>query len=194
MQFDLLQNRNIPVKVFRGPYGSGKTFLALVHATYYLKTHKFDKIVYVRNNIEVAGTQRLGALPGEEIEKLLPYIMPLADHFGSVDILQDYITQGYIEPIHLGFMRGRSFNNSIIFVDEAENLTTDNVKLLLGRVGENSELWLLGDESQTDSDLFKKNNGIASILNSLKGEKLFGTIELQKTERGAVAQLSAKIK
>ena len=56
MQFDLLQNRSIPVKVFRGPYGSGKTFLALVHATYYLKTHKFDKIVYVRNNIEVAGT------------------------------------------------------------------------------------------------------------------------------------------
>lgn len=91
-------------------------------------------------------------------------------------------------------MRGRSFNNSIIFVDEAENLTTDNVKLLLGRVGENSELWLLGDESQTDSDLFKKNNGIAALLHNLKNESLFGTIELQKTERGAVAQLSAKIK
>ena len=194
MQFDLLQSREVPVKVFRGPYGSGKTFLALVHATHYIKFHKFDRMIYVRNNIEVAGTQHLGALPGEEIDKLLPYVMPLADHFGSVDVLQDYIMQGYIEPIHLGFMRGRSFNNSIIFVDEAENLTTDNVKLLLGRVGENSELWLLGDESQTDSDLFKKNNGIASIINSLKGEPLFGTIELQKTERGAIAQLSAKIK
>jgi len=86
-------------------------------------------------------------LPGEESEKLLPYIMPLADHFGSIDVLWNYIEQDTIEPVHLGFMRGRSFNNSIIFVDEAENLTTDNVKLLLGRVGENSELWLLGDES-----------------------------------------------
>jgi PhoH-like ATPase len=79
-------------------------------------------------------------------------------------------------------------------VDEAENLTTDNVKLILGRVGEGSELWFLGDESQTDSDIFRKNSGIASLIHSLKGDPHFGTVELQKSERSTVAQLAAKIR
>lgn len=73
--------------------------------------------------------------------------MPLADHLGSVDMLKDYVIQEIIEPVHLGYLRGRSFDNSIILVDEAENLTTDNIKLITGRVGKNSTLWVLGDES-----------------------------------------------
>ena len=192
--FDLLQNRDIPVKLARGQYGSGKTFLALVHAFNLIKWHKFDKIVFVRNNVEVYGSQKLGALPGEQEDKLLPFLMPLADILGDVEALREQIEEGTIEPEHLGFIRGRSFKNSIILVDEAENLTTDNVKLILGRVGEGSELWFLGDESQTDSDIFRKNSGIASLIHSLKGDPHFGTVELQKSERSAVAQLAAKIK
>ena len=192
--FDLLQNRDIPVKLARGQYGSGKTFLALVHAFNLIKWHKFDKIVFVRNNVEVYGSQKLGALPGEQEDKLLPFLMPLADILGDVEALRQQIEEGTIEPEHLGFIRGRSFKNSIILVDEAENLTTDNVKLILGRVGEGSELWFLGDESQTDSDIFRKNSGIASLIHSLKGDPHFGTVELQKSERSTVAQLAAKIK
>ena len=191
--FDLLQNRSIPVKVARGQFGSGKTFLALVHAMNYVKSHKFDKIVYVRNNVEVAGSQRLGALPGEQEEKLMPWLMPLADILGDEEALRQAIENGEIEPIHLGYIRGRSFINSIIFVDEAENLTTDNVKLIIARAGRGSEVWFLGDESQTDSDIFRKNSGIASLINSLEGDPQFGTVELQKSERSAVAQLAAKI-
>ena len=192
--FDLLQNRDVPVKLARGQYGSGKTFLALIHAWNLVKWHKFDKIVYVRNNVEVYGSQKLGALPGEQEDKLMPFLMPLADILGDVEALRQAIEQGFIEPEHLGFIRGRSFNHSIIFVDEAENLTTDNVKLILGRVGEGSEVWFLGDESQTDSDLFRKNSGIASLISSLKGDPAFGTVELQKSERSSVAQLAAKIR
>lgn len=192
--FDLLQNRNIPVKVARGQYGSGKTFLALVHALNYVKWHKFEKIVFVRNNVEVAGSQKLGALPGDQEDKLMPFLMPLADHLGDIEALYRCIEEGEIEPIHLGYIRGRSFKNSIILVDEAENLTTDNVKLIIGRAGPGSEVWFLGDESQTDSDIFRKNSGIASLINSLEGNPLFGTIELQKSERSAVAQLAALIK
>ena len=192
--FDLLQNRDIGIKLARGQYGSGKTFLALVHAVNYIKWHKFDKIVYVRNNVEVAGSQKLGALPGEEADKLLPWMMPLADILGDEEALRQFIDEGLIVPMHLGYIRGRSFKNSIIFVDEAENLTTDNVKLIIGRVGEGSEVWFLGDESQTDSDVFKKNSGIASLINSLKGDEHFGTVELQKSERSTIAQLAAKIK
>lgn len=192
--FDLLQNRDIGIKLARGQYGSGKTFLALVHAVNYIKWHKFDKIVYVRNNVEVAGSLKLGALPGEEVDKLLPWMMPLADILGDEEALRQFIDEGLIVPMHLGYIRGRSFKNSIIFVDEAENLTTDNVKLIIGRVGEGSEVWFLGDESQTDSDIFKKNSGIASLINSLKGDEHFGTVELQKSERSTIAQLAAKIK
>ena len=194
MFFDLLQNDNVPYKLVRGQYGSGKTFLALAHALHFIKCHKYDKIVFIRNNVEVTGSRELGALPGEQFDKLLPFIMPLADHLGSVDMLKDYVLQEIIEPVHLGYIRGRNFENSIIFVDEAENLTTDNIKLITGRAGKNSTLWILGDESQTDSDIFRKNSGIASLLHSLKDEPLFGTVELQKSERSSVAQLAAKIK
>lgn len=194
MMFDLLQNENIPIKLIRGQFGSGKTFLALVHALYLIQFHKYDKLIVIRNNIEVAGSQKIGALPGEIEDKLLPYLMPIADHLGDVEVLRQYISDGTIEPIHVGFLRGRNFSNSIILVDEAENLTTDNIKLILGRVAEGSTLWLLGDESQTDSDIFRKNNGIMALLRSLKGNELFGTVELQKSERSAVAQLSASIK
>ena len=192
--FDLLQNRDIEIKLVRGQYGSGKTFLALVHALNYIKWHKFDKIVYVRNNVEVAGSQRLGALPGEQEDKLMPYMMPMADILGDEEALRQELEMGTIEPVHLGFIRGRSFKNSIVFVDEAENLTTDNIKLIVGRIGEGSELWVLGDESQTDSDVFRKNSGIASLVNSLKGNPHFGTVELQKSERSAIAQLAAEIR
>lgn len=194
MFFDLLQDNNIPYKLVRGQYGSGKTFLALAHALHFIKSHKYDKIIFIRNNVDVAGSKDLGALPGEQFDKLLPFIMPLADHLGSVDMLRDYVMQDIIEPVHLGYLRGRNFENSIILVDEAENLTTDNIKLITGRVGKNSTLWVLGDESQTDSDIFRKNSGIASLLHSLRDEPLFGTIELQKSERSSVAQLAAKIK
>ena len=65
MFFDLLQDDNIPYKLVRGQYGSGKTFLALAHALHFVKNHKYDKIIFIRNNVDVAGSKDLGALPGE---------------------------------------------------------------------------------------------------------------------------------
>ena len=194
MYFDLLQNRDIPIKLCRGNYGTGKTYLALAHAMHLIQFHKFDKLIFIRNNIEVAGSKALGALPGDEYDKLLPYLMPLADHLGGIEALEACVDQGVIEPIHVGFLRGRSFNNAIIFVDEGENLTSNIMKLIVGRVGENSELWILGDEAQADLDIFKKNSGIATLINSLKGHPKFGTIELIKPERSAVAQMCDLIK
>lgn len=192
--FDLLQDHSIPIKLGRGGYGTGKSFCALVYALHQVQNGKFKKIVFIRNNIEVANSKTLGALPGTQYEKLLPFLMPIADILGSEDILHSYIDQGIIEPIHVGFLRGRSFSDSIIIVDEAENLTAEIVKLILGRVGEKSELILLGDEHQTDMDVFKRNGGIAAMINSLKGHELFGTIELQKPERSRVAEVASLIK
>lgn len=194
MFFDLLQDHSIPIKLCRGGYGTGKSFCALVYALHQVQNGKFKKAIFIRNNIEVANSKALGALPGTQYEKLLPFLMPIADILGSEDVLHSYVDQGIIEPIHVGFLRGRSFSDSIIIVDEAENLTAEIVKLILGRVGEKSELILLGDEHQTDMDVFKRNGGIAAMINSLRGHEMFGTIELQKPERSKVAELASIIK
>lgn len=79
-------------------------------------------------------------------------------------------------------------------MDEAENLTANIIKLIIGRVAEGSEVWFLGDESQTDAAIFKENSGIAALLRGLKGNTLFETIKLQKSERSAVAELAEIIK
>lgn len=110
-----------------------------------LERQKFEKIVWVRNNIEVKNSKPIGFLPGSNDEKLLPYAMPLADHLGGIDGLQYMISAGQIEIVHLGFIRGRDIKNSIIMCSEAENLTKEHVQLLLGRVAEGSALWLNGD-------------------------------------------------
>lgn len=108
--FDLLQNDNIPVKLITGVMGSGKTFLSLHHALERLDTSKnFRKIVYIRNNIDVKDTNSLGALPNGVKDKLLPYIMPIADCIGNLIGLQMLENQEKIEYVHLGFVRGRNF-------------------------------------------------------------------------------------
>lgn len=103
------------------------------------------------------------------------------------------IQDGLLEPVHLGFMRGRDIKNSIIFCDEAENLTKQQVQLLLGRVAEGTELWLAGDLRQTDHKIFQENNGLRGLINGLIGEELFGMVKLIKSERSATARLADKL-
>ena len=193
MAFHLLQNKDIKVKLLLGNYGSGKTFLMLAHALSYINRGIFKKMVFVRNNIEVKNTEKLGALPGDEIDKLLPYLMPIADHCGGMDALELLIQNETLEPVHLGFMRGRDIKDSIIFCDEAENLTKQQVQLLLGRVAEGSELWFGGDLRQTDHKIFQENNGLRGLVNGLTGEPLFGMVKLIKSERSATARLADRL-
>lgn len=116
--------------------------------------------------------------------------MPLADHVGGNEGLSNLAFQGIIEPQHLGYIRGRDIKNSIILCSEAENLTVAHVQLLLGRVGEGSSLWLNGDHKQTDRNVFKENSGLQRIVEKLKGNPLFGYINLVKSERSAVSALA----
>ena len=122
-----------------------------------IKQKKFDKIVWIRNNIEVKNSRPIGFLPNGIIDKLLPFAMPLADHVGGQDGLEMLINQGQIEIEHLGFIRGRDIRNSIIICSEAENMTTEHVQLLVSRVGEGSNLWINGDFKQIDSNIFEVN-------------------------------------
>jgi len=188
--FDLLQNPNTTLKFITGKFGSGKTMLMIVTALELIAKKQFQKIVWVRNNIEVKNSAPLGALPGELFDKLLPYAMPIADHVGGVDGLERLIVDNVLEIQHLGFIRGRDIKKSIIISSEAENLTKEHVQLLIGRVGEGSNLWLDGDLKQTDKEVFAKNSGLEIAIDKLKGNPLFGYVHLIKSERSPTAQLA----
>ena len=192
MLFDLLQNRNVPIKLCLGRFGSGKSYLMLAHALNLIQKGEFDRIVFVKNNIQVKDTKDLGALPGEEIDKLMPWLKQIEDHVGGFTF-DDMLQQGIIEPVHLGYIRGRDIKNSIIFCDEVENMTKQHIQLLIGRVSSRSELWLAGDLKQTDSINFEKNSGIQALVTGLAGEPLFGMVKLLKSERSAVAALADKL-
>lgn len=196
IMFDLIQNDDIPVKLVTGIAGSGKTYVALAYALSQILSNqsKYDQIVMIRNNFEVKNTKSLGALPGDADQKLRPFIMPLADILGSEMELDQLIESECIKIVHLGYIRGRNFSNSIMVVDEAENLSSEHVALLISRVGKNSIIIFLGDTNQVDSLIFENDSGIKKMQQCLKNNKLFGAVDLIKTERSQVAELSILIK
>lgn len=190
LAFDMLQNNDITIKVLVGGFGTGKDFTMISNAIQLLKAEKYEKLIWVRNNIEVRNTNPIGFLPDGMKEKLLPFAMPLADHLGGLAGLEMYVNQGKVEIQHLGFIRGRDIKNSIIYCSEAENMTKEHIQLLIGRVGEKSALWLNGDFKQVDDKVFEENNGLRIAIDRLKGNKRFGVVRLIKTERSETAALA----
>ena len=190
LALDMLYDQDITVKVLVGKFGTGKDYLMTSAAVDQLENGKYDKIVWVRNNIEVKNSKPIGHLPGDYKDKLLPFAMPLADHLGGVEGLEYMLGQGKVELVHLGFIRGRDIKNSIIMCSEAENMTKEHIQLLLGRVGEGSSLWMNGDYKQVDGDVFLKNSGLILAVDKLKGHPRFGFVKLLKTERSETAAMA----
>jgi PhoH-like ATPase len=190
LAFDLLQDTASKVKVLAGSAGAGKDYLMVSNALQLIKQNKYKKILWVRNNIEVKNTKQIGFLPGDKKDKLEAFAMPLADHLGGKDGLDMLINQGKIEVEHLGFLRGRDLRESIVYCSECENCTTEIVQLLLGRIGADSMLWMNGDYRQVDDKCFETNNGLKAAINKLKGNSLFGYVNLSKVERSETAQLA----
>lgn len=193
--FDLLQNEGITVKKITGKAGSGKNYCALAYALdavdkFERCKSQYRKIILVRNNVEVKHSVPLGALPNGINEKLLPFAMPAADILGNKTELFRMLDDEKIEILHLGFARGRSFENAIIIVDESENLTREHVALLVSRVGKNSVIMFLGDSAQVDKEIFEKSSGLDALTECLAGNKLFGEVHLIKTERSETAALA----
>lgn len=187
---DMLYDTDITIKILTGKFGTGKDLLMSSAAIDLIEKGYFDKLVYVRNNIEVKNSKPIGHLPGSSNEKLLPFAMCLADHVGGVDGLSYMIEKGVVEVVHLGFIRGRDIKNSIILCSEAENLTKEHIQLLIGRVGEGSNLWINGDFKQTDLAIFERNNGLMTAIDRLKGHPRFGYVKLLKTERSETAAMA----
>lgn len=190
LAFDMLQDKHSTVKALLGPFGSGKGFLMVATALQLVRSGQFDRVVFVRNNIEVKDSKPIGYLPGTGDEKLLPFAMPFADHAGGIEGIEYLRRSGQLEITHLGWLRGRDIKRSIIYVTEAGNLTKDHVQLLLGRVGDGSNLWLDGDLKQVDMAVFESNSGMSAAITQLAGHPLFAYVHLQKTERSETAALA----
>lgn len=144
MAFDLLQNPNIPVKLLSGVPGGGKDFLMFLHAWELIQRGKKDKIIFIRNLVPFKDAPEIGFLQGSLQEKIAWGLGPIESILGEEGL---YIAQqaGQIEAVNLGFIRGCSWDNAILYVSEGQNITGGGYKLLVSRCGKNSELWVNGD-------------------------------------------------
>lgn len=160
-----------PIIIATGPAGSGKTMFACQVASEKIKTREYSKLILTRPI--VAADEDMGYLPGEVERKMEPWTKPM------IEIFEKYLTRGEmnarvsIEP--LGFMRGRTFDNSYIIADEMQNSTVNQMKMLLTRIGENTKIIVTGDVEQ--SDLGLEDNGLYDLLHRI------GDDELEYSER-----------
>lgn len=149
-----------------GPAGTGKTYITATVAADQYTTKSIDKIVITRPHVAVG--KDLGYLPGSLEEKTYPWALPVLDvlikHLGKGTV-ETGIKSGNIEMAPLALMRGRSFENAFIIVDETQNITTHELKMLLTRVGENSTIVLNGDVQQSD---LKEADGLSKVIHLAK--------------------------
>lgn len=190
LMLDLLCNSEILVKCVSGLAGSGKSFLSTAWALQEIQKGSFQKFVIIKNNVLVKDSAEIGFIPGTELEKL-------KQHCGFItDIITDFVFRNMYEDhrLELAFlatMRGRSISNSIILVTEAQNLTRDLANMIISRVGEGSVIIFDFDLDQIDKKNFEKDNGMLTMVEALKGNKLFGIVELDLIERSEVAKLAS---
>lgn len=190
MAVDLLSDESVPVKIIRGVYGAGKDMLMFSKALELIEKGVYQKIVYIRPNVTVKDVPDIGYLRGDVDEKLSWTFGPLCDKVGGKENIDNLIFHNRLELMPLLFIRGRSFEDSIVYVTEGQNITTEIAKLLLGRIGNHSLLIINADTHQTDNKVYDKDNGIIKMIEKLKGNSLFGYIYLSETLRSDTANLA----
>jgi PhoH-like ATPase len=192
LAFDMLQNKGIGVNLVLGGAGSGKDHLMAAHMMQALQREEIDKIIFVRNIQKLKDSGEVGFLKGDLFSKMLTWSLPLADQLGGTDALEMLVEKGKIEIQHFESIRGRSFNRCGVYCTEIQSMSDYHARVLLSRIGENSFIYLNGDIKQSDSD-YNKHNSAINTLKKLKGNKLFGVVTLDKTERSDIASLSELI-
>ncbi len=165
-----------------GPAGTGKTYLAIAVALSYFNSSKVGKVVLARPAVEAG--EKLGFLPGNMIEKVNPYLRPLYDALDDmlgVDNVAKLMDKGFLEVAPLAFMRGRTLNDSFVILDEAQNTTSEQMKMFLTRLGFNSKAVVTGDVTQIDlpSNI---NSGLVEAANILKNIKGISFVNFTKDD------------
>ena len=163
-----------------GPAGTGKTYLAVAAAASLLKHGQCRRIVLARPAVEAG--ERLGFLPGDLQAKVNPYLRPLFDALHDMidfEQVKRFMVNDVIEVIPLAFMRGRTLNESVIILDEAQNTTPAQMLMFLTRLGHDSKMIVTGDATQVDLP-GDQQSGLIDALNKLRGIKGIGVVELER--------------
>ena len=165
-----------------GPAGTGKTYLAVASAVAMLKRNQIRRIVLARPAVEAG--EKLGFLPGDMQAKVNPYLRPLFDALGDMmeyAQIKRFMVNDVIEVIPLAFMRGRTLNESVVILDEAQNTTVAQMLMFLTRLGNDSKMIVTGDDSQSDLDESQK-SGLIDAMSRLQGIKGINVIRLDKAD------------
>ena len=184
------ENQQLLVKAFEendlvfatGPAGSGKTFVAIALAVKALKNKEVRKIILSRPAVEAG--EKLGFLPGEMKDKLDPYLQPLYDALQDMIPavkLKEYMENNVIQIAPLAFMRGRTLNDAVIILDEAQNTTTHQIKMFLTRLGMNAKMIVTGDMTQIDLPA-SATSGLKEAMGVLKHVPGIGRVEFNKKD------------
>ena len=187
--YSQIRNNNTNMVFVDGPAGSAKTYIAIYAALEELKEEKVERIIYIRSVIESAA-KSLGSLPGEVDDKFLPYAMPLIEKVREITsdstcgILKN---KGMIEAIPVNFVRGLTFNNCVVIVDEAQNLTKGELTTILTRFGRGTKYIVCGDTHQSDinksgfSEVYQKFSTVDCIENGISSFR-FGNSEIVRSK------------
>lgn len=197
-----LLDPEIPLVTLTGKAGTGKTLLALAAA---LETRKRYRQIYLARPVVPLSNRDMGFLPGDIASKLDPYMQPLWDNLGVIkgsfapdsmeaDRIDDMLESDRLRITPLAYIRGRSLNRAYFIVDEAQNLTPHEVKTIITRAGEGTKFVFTGDIQQIDTPyLDSRSNGLACLVERMKGERLYAHVNLVKGERSVLAELASNL-
>lgn len=200
LAIDYLMDETVKIVSLGGRAGTGKTTLALAAGVEQLKDFGsrggiYNKIIVFRS-MHAVGGEELGFLPGTEAEKMDPWTAAIYDSLGSF-LTKEQIgklkTKGLIEVLPLTHIRGRTFTNAFIIIDESQNLERATILTALSRLGKNSKAVMSWDVSQRDNFRVGRHDGVYEVTSRLLGEKLFAHTSLQKSERSDVAELVSRV-
>ena len=192
LAIDMLLDPSMGIISLGGSAGTGKSALALCAGLEAVLERQQHKKIIVFRPLYAVGGQELGYLPGDKEEKMNPWGQAIFDTLGALvsdNVMNEVVDRGILEVLPLTHIRGRSLHDAFVIVDEAQSLERNVLLTVLSRIGQNSRVVLTHDVAQRDNLRVGRHDGIASVIESLKGQPLFGHITLTRSERSAIAAL-----
>lgn len=196
LAIDLLLDQEIGILSLGGRAGTGKSALALCAGLEAVLERQQHKKIMVFRPLYAVGGQELGYLPGDQGEKMNPWAQAVFDTLGALvsdNVLDEVVDRGILEVLPLTHIRGRSLHDAFVIVDEAQSLERNVLLTVLSRVGQNSRVILTHDVAQRDNLRVGRHDGVASVIETLKGHPLFAHITLTRSERSAIAALVSEM-
>ncbi|WP_277246512.1 PhoH family protein [Micrococcus terreus] len=196
LAIDLLLDPEVGIVSLGGRAGTGKSALALCAGLEAVLERQEHRKVVVFRPLFAVGGQELGYLPGSESEKMSPWGQAVFDTLGalvSTEVMEEVLDRGMLEVLPLTHIRGRSLHDSWVIVDEAQSLEKNTLLTVMSRMGQNSKIVLTHDVAQRDNLRVGRHDGIAAVVETLKGQPLFGHVTLTRPERSPIAALVTEL-